>query len=224
MFLSVFVPMKDKTERGLLEGKEGFRMKMWNHWKPISLTDSLHIGLSIDPYTCPETPSQLWIPPGPIPWLPLRQVSSPSATLRRGDLPGKSPYPLGRNHQHCQVSPQGSCVPPMAKEQERAASLGQGKQCPSSSLPEVSGSNGWYCPSPFALDWVDSLIDLPVPCLSILGSGEFYSQQLTRHAPQWRNLYILSISIALGNVFTGIWLLKARCNRPMIKKLMIKAP
>lgn len=93
-------------------------------------------------------------------------------------------------------------------------------------LLTTPGLQLWWMTQPFprfVLDWVDPLIHLAFTFLSILGSGGFYSLPLTQHAPQWRNPYTLSLSIALGNVFNDIWWLKARCSHPMIKKLMIKA-
>lgn len=89
----------------------------------------------------------------------------------------------------------------------------------------ASGSNGWCCPSPVC-PWLrrHSNSSRSHFFFFTLGSGQFYSLQLTLHAPKWRNLHTLSISIALGNVLNGIWGLKARYNCPLTKKVMIKAP
>lgn len=143
-------------------------------------------------------------------------ASPPLVILRRGF---QGPSLLGRTP----GEPHRFLCPLLGKEPDGGASLGEGKQSTSSSLSPISSSNGWHSPSPFVLDWVDALIYPAFTFLSIWGSGGFYSLWLTQHAPQWRDPSILSISIALGNVFNDIWWLKARCSRPMIKKLMIKA-
>lgn len=140
------------------------------------------------------------------------QASAPLVMLRRVFRA----FPLGQKHQHDQVSPTGPWVPSW-----ESGRMGE--------LPWVTESRALpphYPCSPALMDG----IALPLcPWLSRASnlSSLHFSFHIgiwwILHAPQWRSPYMLSISIALGNVFNDIWWLKARYSHAMIKKLMIKA-
>lgn len=144
--------------------------------------------------------------------------------LRRVGPSRWSPHPLEKDWPHYKVSCTKFLSHPWDRSRTGKPSSREGKSRFSSWLSQLFGFSGWYCLSPCVPDWVDTLIYLEVTFHFGLGSGKFYSLRLTQYAPKWRNLYILSIFVALGNVLNGIWWLKVRYDCPVTKKLMIKAP
>lgn len=108
MLLSVFVPVKDRIENVLLKSVKWFRMKIWHHWKPISLTNLPKIGLGMDPgqiipQRLPLPYCEYFLSPNTVITFGAG-LTPPLIIRRRVGLSRQAPYPRGRNHLHYHVS------------------------------------------------------------------------------------------------------------------------